>query len=49
MAAAISCSVKIVENGRKHIGHAESIDIMDSEYPENLPGCFGGGHRVRGS
>ena len=36
MAAAISCSARIAENGTKHIGHAESMEMVDSKYPEDF-------------
>jgi hypothetical protein len=29
MAAAISFSAKMVENDTKHIGHAESVDVVE--------------------
>ena len=35
MAAAISCSAKIAENCKKHIGHVESTGVFNGERPEN--------------
>ena len=39
MAAAISCSARIAENGTKHIGQAESVGAVNGEYPGNLLLC----------
>ena len=33
MAAAISCSARIVENGTKQMGHVESVNVVNGECP----------------